>query len=262
MRATSLFWGIVIVILGALLLLNSTGVLPFTANIWGIIGAAFLIILGAWFLLAPTLFRQDFTDETVSIPLADINQANITLKYGAGDLRLTALDKPGVLLEGVFAGGINQDLRRDGTTANLTVSSKVRVFTFPFTPGLRGLRWQLGLSRDIPLTIRMESGACDAHLDLSALKVTEMRLETGASSTEIVLPEQAGFTRVTVKSGAASVVVRVPQGVAARVKSQSGLASVSVDKNRFPHNESPDFATAANKADISIETGVGSVEVK
>jgi hypothetical protein len=55
--------------------------------------------------------------------------------------------------------------------------------------------------------------------------------------------------------------------VAARIRVKTGIASVNVDSNRFPRQdgglyESADYATAANRADITIDTGVGSVEIK
>jgi hypothetical protein len=82
----------------------------------------------------------------------------------------------------------------------------------------------------------------------------------------MTLPARAGKIRVKVASGAASVMLRVPEGVAARISVESGLAGISIDQNRFPRSaggyQSPDFDRAENSADIRIETGVGSVEVR
>jgi hypothetical protein len=144
----------------------------------------------------------------------------------------------------------------------------VEAWTFWTWPwGGRGaLDWTFGLSRDVPLELRLETGASESRIDLGELKVTDVRLQTGASSTELSLPANAGNTRVHVGAGAASVVVRVPGGVAAQIRSQSGLASVRVDQTRFPRNgsyyQSPDYATAANKVDIYVEVGVGSVDIR
>ena len=81
------------------------------------------------------------------------------------------------------------------------------------------------------------------------------------------LPTSAGQTRVVVKAGAASVDLYVPYGVAARIRNQSGLSGNNFDTARFPRTsgdtyESPDFASATNRADISIESGIGSVNVR
>jgi hypothetical protein len=62
------------------------------------------------------------------------------------------------------------------------------------------------------------------------------------------------------------VTVRVPSGVAARIRIRGGLAGIKVDQNRFPRMgdtyQSADYDTAPNKVDVDIETGVGSVEIR
>ena len=111
----------------------------------------------------------------------------------------------------------------------------------------------------------METGASSTEADLTDLHVTEFVLETGASSTSSILPAGAGMTRVKIESGAASVSIRVPGGVAARVRAKAGLARVAVNETRFPRSgdicQSPGYDAAANKADIDVETGVGSVTI-
>jgi hypothetical protein len=76
----------------------------------------------------------------------------------------------------------------------------------------------------------------------------------------------AGFTHARVESGAASVKVRVPPGVAARISGQMGLGALDVDQHRFPPRgggyESDDFSTAANRVELEVEGGVGSVDVR
>jgi hypothetical protein len=72
---------------------------------------------------------------------------------------------------------------------------------------------------------------------------------------------------VDIDTGASSVKVIVPTGVAARINIKSGVASVNVDTNRFPRidggpYQSADYATATNRADITIDSGVGSIEVR
>jgi hypothetical protein len=132
-------------------------------------------------------------------------------------------------------------------------------------PG-RSLDWSVRLNDTIPISLDLQTGANEAHVDLSDLQITKLQLQTGASSTRITLPASAGHTKAAIHSGAASVSVRVPSGVAARITSQSGLADVRVDRTRFPQtggvHQSEDYDTAENKVDIEIETGVGSVDVK
>ena len=101
--------------------------------------------------------------------------------------------------------------------------------------------------------MKIDSGASSSTLDLTDLKVVDLDIDTGASSTEVNLPANAGNTRVDIDSGASSQSLHIPTGVAARIRVKSGIASVNVDSNRFPSLEgglyqSADYATAANRA--------------
>jgi hypothetical protein len=61
--------------------------------------------------------------------------------------------------------------------------------------------------------------------------------------------------------------VRVPDGVAARIRLRAALAGTRVDAVRFPRRgeamvyESADFEDAVNRVEIDVDTGVGSIEI-
>jgi hypothetical protein len=122
------------------------------------------------------------------------------------------------------------------------------------------------MNSEIPLELDVDTGASAARLDLEDLKVTDLRLETGASSTEITLPAKAGYTKVEIDAGAASLGIRIPSGVAARIKTEGALVGVNVDQSRFPREgvvyQSVDYETAENKADLDIDIGAGSISVR
>jgi hypothetical protein len=265
MRRSSLFWGIVIVLAGVLLLLQQLNLLFF--NFWAVFWPLILILAGIWFLLGPSVFQRDYREETVSIPLEGAVDADIRFRHGAGSLRIGALADGSDLLSGTCVGGVDMKIHRHDDRVKVRLSANPDVwFGFPGTMGGRGLAWDIKLSRSVTLALDVESGASDATIDLTDLKVSELQVQTGASSTDITLPATAGFTRVTVKSGASAVNLRLPQEVAARIYIQSGLAGINVDTSRFPQAsgvyETPGYATAANKAEIRVETGVGSIDIR
>jgi hypothetical protein len=129
----------------------------------------------------------------------------------------------------------------------------------------RGYQWNFGFSKDIPLDLVFETGAAEANLDLTDLKVKDLVLKTGASSTDLKLPSGAGTTHLKVEAGAASIIIAVPEGVAARIETETGLASISINQDRFPkmngYYQSSDYEAAANKVEIRIESGVSSIEI-
>jgi hypothetical protein len=266
MRRGSIFWGLVLTLAGVLLLLNSLGLLPagFEAFFW----PGVLILLGAWFLLTPRVFRRggDWKEESASFPLENAVEGEIELRHGAGRLHVDALQEPLQLAAGTFAGGVNPTLRRDGNRVSLRLEP---VHGMDWTPDFgrhEGFVWNVGLTREIPLSLKLYTGASESDLNLADLKLTALHIETGASETRVTLPAQAGFTRVDTHSGAAAMRLSIPAGVAARIRVSSGLSGIGVDTLRFPQSgsgyESPDYETAANRVEISVESGLGSVDIR
>lgn len=262
MRSASLFWGAVLIFLGGLFLLSNLGV--FTVDVWGVIWPVALILLGVW-LLWGRLFRRGETLEHANIPLEGASRAQVRLSHGAGRLLISAGAGAGDLLEGDFGGGLNLRTRRQGDLLEAELRSAATGWT-PWEWGPQQRQWTLRFNRQVPLSIKLDSGASESILDLSELLVAELNLSSGASSTEITLPARAGFTRVKISGGAAGFKVRIPDGVAASIHYSGGLAGVNVDTQRFPRTgdvyQSSDFAIAENKVDLFFEVGAASIEVR
>lgn len=263
MRRSSIFWGMAIIVAGVLLLLSNLNILPVDA--WKLIWPLALILLGLWFLFAPRMARGTLETRDLALPLEGARSAEVKLSYGAGRLDLGASSVPGQLLSGSFEGGVRESLQRSGELAVVHLESANIPVPGVFA-GRAGYIWRVLISPDVDLRLTLETGASENILDLSRLRVSDLKIQSGASSTEVSLPANAGNTRVKVESGAASVTLRVPPGVAARIKGEAFLSGFEIDAARFPrvdgqHYESPDYATAANRVDISAEMGVGSVKV-
>ncbi len=263
MRRGSLFWGLLLVLIGLILMLDNLGLLG-NINIWNIIWPTLLIMLGARILYG-TLFRQAPASEHRSIPLDGAHQARIKFQHAAGRLNVYSGGQVDTLVEGDFGGGVEVDTQRQGETLSVKMSVPKGMFPFDWMPG-GSLDWSVGLSEKIPVALEFETGAGEARIDLRDLKVSEIHLKSGASSTEIELPANASSTRVIVDAGVASVLMRVPSGVAARIRSEGGLSSIDVDPNRFPLvgsnlHQSAGYETAENKVEMEIHMGVGSVKI-
>jgi hypothetical protein len=260
MHRGRIFWGIIIITAGILLLLDRLGLLPagFNAIFWPLV----LIVLGVSFLLGPVFGRSQRTEQ-LSVPLENSSSAEIILNHGAGRLHLRSTDMPGVLLEGNFRGETTHDVRHSGNNTVVTLRSEVVVTPFM---GPYDRSWDIGVARNLPVKLHLQGGASDNELDLTELTVTELHIETGASSTRVRMPAAAGFTRAEVESGAASVNIFIPEGVAARIRTSGGLSSISVDTQRFPRTDgyyqSPNYESAENRIDMNLEMGVGSIEVR
>ncbi len=216
------------------------------------------IVIGVWFLIGAFIPVGRGPTEQVSIPLQAAPDAQVRIRFGAGQLtgRTAA---PGTLVEGTFEGGVRQ--RTSGP--NRLELEQDTTYGLPWLD--HGSNWDVGLTAEVPLDLRLDTGASRVVLDLRGLRLRDLELHTGASDTRVLLPRAAGATTVRAESGAASLTLEVPAGVAARIRTRMAIGSSQVDEARFPRTatgfESIDYPNAANRIDIDVSGGVGSVKI-
>jgi hypothetical protein len=263
MRRNGIFWGIIVIILGLSLLLQNLGLLP--GNFWLVFWPLVLIVFGAYILIGPTLFHRTIAVENHSFPIDNATSAAVVIQHGAGRLSLDCNAEAGALINGSFAGGVESQLNHSGAETQLRLRPPADMFVnVPWGLVDHGFDWSLHLAKDIPMRITFDTGASESDLDLREAKISRVDLDSGASKTRIIFPSQAGFTEAHIKTGAASLELVFPEGVAGRLRVHSGLSNIMIDPARFPFNgsyyETPGFSTALNRIDIEIETGVGRIE--
>jgi len=156
------------------------------------------------------------------------------------------------------------------------------------------LRWEVGLTPTIPLSLDIDAGVGPASLDLTGLQLTSLKVDSGVGEIRVTLPATGkrydavihsgvGHTVITIAEGAAvkvhvsgglgGVDVRLPAGAAARIEADGGIGSVSVPssfrrisgENDFISQsgvwETAGFAIAAAQIVIDYDGGVGSLKV-
>jgi LiaI-LiaF-like transmembrane region len=263
-----IFWPVLLIALGVLFLLDNLGILPGSA--WGWLWPIILIWLGASLLIRRSAGGRAWETTQDSLGLDGAGSARLTLRHGAGRLAVRAGADPALLYSGTFVGGMERQVERSGDSLDVTLRPPIRDWTewmWPANWGRDGgLSWNLDLSPAVPLSLTLETGASENRLDLEGLRVTDLTIKTGASSTEVTLPAAAGHTHARIESGAASVKVRVPEGVAARIRGQVGVGAFNVDTARFPRRdggyESEGFETAQNRVELEVQSGAAEVNVR
>lgn len=263
MRKFSLTWGIILLIVGSLLLLDNLNVFAFLGvSIWNLIWPLGLIAFGVWILVVSRSVGEYGESQDIAIPGNGTEHYTVNVAYGAGELFINGAFGAQNLVQGTTHGGMKQTVKTSGESTTIHLSSP------PFHGPWRFVnrrKWQLTLDGSLPCDLTLNTGACDAKIDLTDTMVQTLNLDTGASATRVKLPTQAGFTKVTSSGGAASLSIEVPPEVAAHIVVKGGLYSANVNRERFPRQgayyESPDYAQAANKVEIRVDMGLGSVEI-
>lgn len=273
-------WPLVLVLVGVELLL--AGRIP-----WLVLAgvAALVLIVGAVVTRPAQPVAQSgagaYTPSTRVTDLGGASQAAVTIRYGAGQLNIGPIDQPtpNELASMSYTGPAEMapqpaySQTSDGVGQLEYQSSGHGPATFPNFPWGGGAsnpgtaRMDLNLAPGVPITsLAVQTGATDARLDLSSLRISTMDLSIGAATAWVRFPAAAGVTTAHISGGASTITLEVPQGVAAQIQHHGGLTTLNVDQARFPQVDdttfrSPDFDTNPNRLDLSIDTGVTTIQV-
>lgn len=220
--------------------------------------------------------RRSESVQTRDTALGGASQAVVTLRFGAGQLTLGPLvnARPDQLSAMTFQGPaqLQPNVRYSVTDSTGRLELQVGGTSSRFPPFFRTnpsgtTRLDVNLAPSVPITtLNVQTGATDARLDLAQLRVSSLDLSIGAASTWLRLPEAAGTTTAHISGGAAGLTIEVPAGVAAQIRHHGGLSTLDIDQARFPSvgeglYRSPDYDTAPNRVDITLETGVATIRV-
>ncbi len=267
MLRSGIFWGIVLITLGSLQLIDMLGILPF--DLTGLILPTLLIVLGVWVIWGISRRTTGEQASSLSLPMEGARRLRLSLKHGAGRLRVDSGAGLGLALDGKFGFGVRHESARSGDELSVHLRPQDDWFLFSAPWGWwRGEppEWTIHLTKEIPVDLELETGASDTVLDLESLHLGSLRLLTGASSTEVRLPGPQGHVPVALKGGAASISVRLPMNVQARVRATTDLGSVSVDRSRFTQEgstyTSSGFDQATDRFELEAGIGAGSVDIR
>lgn len=229
---------------------------------------AFLVAFAA--VAATTLVAPGLKQVEISQSAGAAKRAEVAIEMGTGSLRLSALSEGDGLIAGTVSHPTREELEQWLAVSDGVVRYRLssRLVSGGWSPGwLRSEeepRWELGLSRSVPLELRVRSGVGDAQLDLELLRVAVLQVEGGIGATTVTLPRY-GEVRASVAGGIGDVVIVIPEGVAARITAPSAREQATLRiagrPERLPYT-SPGYDTAANRVDLMVTSGLGTITVR
>lgn len=121
--------------------------------------------------------------------------------------------------------------------------------------------WDLALTKEVPISLKVETGASDTNLDLRGLKLSNLTIDAGVGRTKVDLREEweESFD-VNVTMGVGESTIILPRDVGVKVHAEKGIGAtnfqglVEQDKNIYV-NEA--FHTADTIITVNAEIGVG-----
>jgi hypothetical protein len=266
-------WPLVLVLVGLELLIGRR--LPGLFAIFGLGIVVVALIVAAYAYAVPGAARGALSTQTFTTELGSAKQSAVTIRFGAGQLVIGPQlgGAAGQLAAMTYTGSSDLVPTTNYTVVGDTGRLEYQIsgrgganFFLPSGGGSDSLRMEIELAREVPITtLNVQTGATDARLDLGSLRVSSIDMAVGAATTWLRVPE-TGQTTAHISGGASSITIEVPPGVAARIRHRGGLSAFQIDESRFPAvgaelNQSPEWDTATNKADINLETGVTTIQV-
>lgn len=249
------YWPLALIFLGLYLLLQE---LPHGREIFWALLALFLmgLILG---MLSQGI-RAVRTQAHWTYPYHGEQEIRLDLEMGLGDLEVFALENAENLVEVNFrgAGTLHPRVRRTDGTTEITLKPRK-------TWGFRKTTCLVGISPLLPLRLETRLGIGETVLDLSALHLVRLKVDSGAGHTRVVLPRPLGTLRCDLDIGVGNVELFLPSRVPVRLDLDPGIGKVEVhipgafrQGNRFL---TPDYEDAQDRLWIRLDSGIGKVRV-
>ena len=107
-------------------------------------------------------------------------------------------------------------------------------------------------------------GAAEVKFDLSGFKTRNLKIQGGASDIDIKIGAALPMTDMKLEAGAASIMIRIPESAGCEIISNTFMASkdfkgfTKIGKQKY---QTSNFATSTNKIMIDLQAGVARVDV-
>jgi hypothetical protein len=305
MKAKNIIWGLVLVLIGVLFILKNLDIIYFSwYSIWKLwplalvlVGVAILpikdvfkVVLTVVVLVAATIFLvtindpgdreesgffhgfrndPDISQDPVEIDQrifeaydTSITEAYLTFDAAAGNFKI--IESTGDLFEferdGNF-GRYNYSIKELGPRRDINIElEEGRVIT-----GDMRNKAAIKLNPDPVWDLKVDVGAANVEMDLSAFKVSGIKIDGGASSINIVIGNLSPECKLKINSGASSINIRVPESFACEVNTSTVLSSKDLPGFNKVSNGTyvtPDFSSQSKNIVIDVEAAVSSLIIE
>jgi Domain of unknown function (DUF5668) len=258
-ESVSLFWPIMLIGAGVLLILNNMGwlhgdLLSIVINYWpvllilagidilfsrsGWLGtlvsalSAIAVVLGVIYLMITpdaALSGQltlpgsaDLRTDRLTQPLGSVRDARVDLALTGGTSEIGAMIDSAYLFDGSFThrGAYAQEVRGAGSEVTVRLGQPIGPIVAPFSAGRERMDMKFNAAVRYDMQVAIASGR--HALSFTDLTLRGVRLNMASGTVDLKLPEAAPYP-VEINMASGAVNITVPRGIAVRVRA-SGLS--------------------------------------
>src|SRR5512138_1425750 len=150
MKRDNIFWGIVLILAGVLLYLQSQGIVT---DVFRYFWPLLLILIGSWIILGIYWRPSPGSGDTFSIPLGASQRVRYRFSHGAGQLDIAGGAPAGQAIVGTSAVGMNSRSYSNGDELEVRVEAGPSFV--PFIGPDEGV-WRFQVAQDVPVSLIVE----------------------------------------------------------------------------------------------------------
>lgn len=235
---------------------------------WMVVVLAVLVLVAASGCRRVRIEDTDLAGtDSASIALGDARSAEVDLEFGAGTLVVGSKAASDTLMTGAFET-VPERLLPEVDYEVADGIGRLKVTQPPHSAfSAAGYRneWDVRLAEGVPMRLEVDAGAGECTLELGGLDLSELSVSAGAGELTVDLAGE--WTRdldAEISGGVGEVTLRVPRDVGVRVRSQSGIGSVSAEGFRIDGGAYVNGAYGSSPVtlDIDLQQGVGDVRLE
>jgi hypothetical protein len=204
--------------------------------------------------------RREFIEPFDSL----ISNAVFNLRAGAGTFRVT--DTSDDLMKANIRGdNVIYEINRRGSGENAEITLNMRKQKVRFSRGKMNNNVLIALNETPIWDMDLNVGAASLDFDLSPYIINRLNLETGAASIKLKFGDKSERTDVKINAGASSLEILVPESAGCEIRTNAALSSKNFsgfDRIEDDIHRTGNFDTAQNKILLNIDTGISSVTVR
>jgi hypothetical protein len=280
----SFFWPILLIGVGVLWLLGNLGYIPMPSlrmllRLWplilivigldimfgrrspvigGLIGLGAVALVIVLLLFGPSLGLEalepsgELQTLTFSEPLGSATSARIMLDLERYPTTIEALSASDSLIEAELDTLTDVKFSPRGTREKSVSIEPVEDYGFDIDwIDLAGTdaRWEIGLSPDVPIDLTVDVGSGSTTIDLMYLEISELEIDGGSGSTDLILPESSSQYTANIDGGSGSFDIEFESGAEVRAAIDVGSGSFDI------------VIESSADLDMRIDGGSGSIDI-
>lgn len=258
-------WPILFIAIGVDLLIGRR-------STWGAVFAAIIILglfVSALILLEPGGAIREDAAEIVRIGGVNVDEADISVEPSFAYLEIAAARPGGEnLLEGRIVPRTGEQIFTESTVTGGTTVARVwstGAIAFPFLGGWAAKpSWRIEVHPGVESEIQADLDIGKVDVDLERLEVNRISSNLGVGQNWVRLPLE-GQVEGKVSAGLGEIRIFLPPGMEARIRATTGLGAVDVPEDFSRVGDlyfSPGYDGADNRADLSVDLGMGIIRIE